>query len=129
MKRELGMEAFNSTIWQQDGAKPHQANMVMDYLDRVFQERMLALKARRGESWLPSSPDMNPCDFFLWGYLKELVYMPLPAPLQDLRWRIEREFNNLPEAMVARAIFEMKKRALKLCKTGGKAFEGKQIRL
>ena len=62
MKRELGMEAFNSTIWQQDRAKPHQANMMMDYLDRVVQERMLALKDRRGESWAPSSPDMNPCE-------------------------------------------------------------------
>ena len=30
MMRELGMEAFNSTIWQQDGAKPRQANIVMD---------------------------------------------------------------------------------------------------
>ena len=69
---------------------------------------------------------LNPCD---WGYLKELVNKPLPANFKDLRERIAREFSNLPEAMVAKAIFGMKKRALKLCKTGGEAFEGKQIRL
>ena len=55
-------------MWQQDGAGPHQANMVMDWLDSVFASRMLALKSRRGDSWAPSSPDMNPLDFFLWGY-------------------------------------------------------------
>jgi hypothetical protein len=60
----------------------------------VFQERMLELKARKGDLLALSSPD-----------------------------------NNLPEAMVARAIFGMKKGALKLCKTGGEAFEGKKIRL
>ena len=27
-------------------------------------------------SWLPRSPDMTPCDFFLWGYVKERVYVP-----------------------------------------------------
>jgi hypothetical protein len=90
---------------------------------------LCTLKARRGDSRAPSSPDMNPCDFCLWGYLKEFVYKPLPATLKDLRGRITREFNNLPEALVARDIFGMKKRALKLCKTGGEAFEEKKIRL
>ena len=36
MRRALGLVEFNSTIWQHDGAKPHTANSVMDYLDRVF---------------------------------------------------------------------------------------------
>ena len=46
------------------------SNMVMEWLDGIFEERMLAIRARRGDSWAPSSPDMNPCDSFLWGYLK-----------------------------------------------------------
>ena len=45
MKKRLGLEEFNLTIWQQDGAKPHQVNIV-DYLDRIFGKRMLALKSR-----------------------------------------------------------------------------------
>ena len=29
-------------------------------------------------------PDMTPCDFFLWGYVKERVYVPpLPADLDE----------------------------------------------
>ena len=47
------MAGFNSTIWQQDGAKPHQANIVMDYLDRVFQDRMLDFKGGFLGSILP----------------------------------------------------------------------------
>jgi hypothetical protein len=42
---------------------------------------MLVLKVRRGNLWAPASPNLNPCDLFLWGYLKELVYKPLPANL------------------------------------------------
>ena len=37
--------------------------------------------------WPPRSPDLTPCDFFLWGFVKDTV-PPLPANLQDLRNRI-----------------------------------------
>jgi len=26
--------------------------------------------------WPPRSPDLTPCDFFLWGFVKEAVYVP-----------------------------------------------------
>ena len=68
MKETLGMTKFRRMVWQQDGAKPHQAEMIMEWLDSIFQERMLPIKSLRGDSWAPSSPDLNPCDFFLWGY-------------------------------------------------------------
>jgi hypothetical protein len=34
---------------------------------------------------------MNPCDYFLWGYLKSRIYNPLPKDLDDLKANIERE--------------------------------------
>ena len=129
MKRTLGQDLFSLTIWQQDGAKPHQANMVMEWLDGIFEERMLAIRARRGDSWAPSSPDMNPCDSFLWGYLKEVVYKPLPASLEELKATIKREFRAIPEVMVKKAVYGMKKRAAKMVEVEGRAFEGKSIRL
>ena len=40
-------------------------------------------------SWPPRFPDMTPCDFFLWGNVKERVYVPpLPADLDELTNRI-----------------------------------------
>ena len=111
MKRVLGQNMFNQTIWQQDGAKPHQANMVMEWLDGIFEDRMLAIRSRRGDTWAPSSPDLNPLDFFLCGYLKEKVYKPLPTSLEELKSRIKREVRDLPESMVMKAVYSMKKRS------------------
>ncbi|PNF14515.1 hypothetical protein B7P43_G15641 [Cryptotermes secundus] len=40
-------------------------------------------------TWPPRSPDLMPCDFFLWGYIKDRVYVPpLPRTLVELRERI-----------------------------------------
>jgi len=37
----------------------------------------------------PRSPDANPCDFFLWSYVKDQVYAPpLPASIPELKVRI-----------------------------------------
>jgi hypothetical protein len=36
--------------------------------------------------WLPRSPDLTPCDFFFWEFVKDFVFVPsLPANLRDLR--------------------------------------------
>ena len=33
----------------------------------------------------PSSPDLNPCDYFVWGHLKQFVNNPLPKTIDDLK--------------------------------------------
>ena len=124
MKEKLGRRRWSKLVWQQDGAGPHQANMVMDWLDGVFANRMLALKSRRGNSWAPSSPDMNPADFFLWGYLKEKVYSPPPTTIPALKRKIRDEFRKIPEQMVMTSVKSMKRRAIKLVNMEGKQFEG-----
>jgi len=45
---------------------------------------------RLGTTFLaPRSPDLTPCNFFLWGYVKERVYVPpLPADLNEFTNRI-----------------------------------------
>jgi hypothetical protein len=77
---------------------------------------MLALKTRRRDSWAPSSSDLNPCDSFLWGYVMELVYKPLQAKLPALKEKVRLAFSDLPESIVARAVYDMKKRFRKLLK-------------
>ena len=51
-----------------------------DYLSTKFIEK---------KKWLPRSPDLDPCDFYLWGYLKYVVYNPLPKTLDELKENIE----------------------------------------
>ena len=108
--RTLRHISFRRTVWQEDGAKPHQARMVMEWLDTIFQDRMLAIKCLRGDTWAPYSPDCNPCDYFLWGYMKEKVYHPLPANMTALKRKIKVVFGKIPELMVQKSIMNMKKR-------------------
>lgn len=72
--------------FQQDGASPHYAIPVRAWLDEKFPGRWIG---RRGPiEWPARSPDLTPCDFFLWGYLKNIVYRERPATIEELRDRI-----------------------------------------
>ena len=71
-------------------ATPHIANNVREYLKRQFLDRF-----SNKEKWPPRSPDLNPCDFFLWGYLKQRVYNTMPQSLDSLKENITREFKNI----------------------------------
>ena len=43
---------------------------------------------------------MAPCDIFLWGYVKERVYVPpLPANLDELTSRITAAVNSVQKAL------------------------------
>lgn len=77
-------------MWfQQDGATSHTAHVTIDLLKQTFGERLIS---RNGPvDWPPRSCDLTPLDFFLWGYVKSLVYANKPTTLQELRDNIERE--------------------------------------
>ena len=81
--------------FMQDGATPHTANIVLDYLSENFGERVLSRKypekTRCGITWPAHSPDFNPLDYFLWGHLKSKVYRPKPVDAAMLKSNIRRE--------------------------------------
>ena len=56
----------------QDGAPPHFSCFVTDVLNERFPDAWIG---RGGPiPWLSRSPDLSPLDFFLWGYIKNIVY-------------------------------------------------------
>jgi len=58
--------------------------------------------------WPPRSPDLTPYDFFLWGFVKDPVFVPpLPAYLQDLRNRITAAVALVVRDMLTRVWNEM----------------------
>ena len=58
--------------------------------------------------WSPRSPDLTPCDFSLWGFVKDTVFVPLlPANLQDLRNRITAAVDLVDRDMLTRVWNEM----------------------
>lgn len=76
----------NKIIFQQDGAGPHNARIVTNYLNQQFPGRWMG---RYGPiRWPARSPDLNPLDFFFWGYCNEQVYRTLPEDLEDLETRL-----------------------------------------
>jgi hypothetical protein len=40
------------------------------------------------DQWPPHSPDLNPCDFYLWGMLKDKVYVNNPHMAEGLKENI-----------------------------------------
>ena len=74
----------NNGIWfQQDGATAHTARETINLLREQFPNRVIS---KNGDlRWPPRSPDLTPPDFFLWGYLKEKVYINKPQTLQELK--------------------------------------------
>ena len=51
--------------------------------------RWRRMAVRRLLPWAPRSPGATPRDFFLWGYVKDQVYVPhLPASILELKVRI-----------------------------------------
>jgi hypothetical protein len=80
LRRMPGMEHF---VFMQDGAPAHWTLDVRAWLDNHFPQRWIG---RGGPiPWPPRSPDLTPCDFFLWGHLKEKVRHRAPQNLQQLR--------------------------------------------
>ena len=54
--------------FQQNGAPPHCSKEAMEWLSGIFGSRLIS---RNADFLRPSYPlDLNPCNFYLWGYLK-----------------------------------------------------------
>jgi len=71
-------------------------------------------------SWPPKSPDMTPCDFFLWGYVKERVYVPLlTADLDELTNRITAAVKSVTEDTLRRVSDEFSYRVDVVRAAGG----------
>jgi len=61
--------------------------------------------------WFPRSPDITPCDFFLWEYVKERVFVPpLPRDLTYLKARIITAVKNIDAPMLTRVWQELEYR-------------------
>jgi len=86
----LRTSEYKKYYFQKDGAPPHTSNIVQEWLASKFGQKFLAK-----DTWPARSPDLKSCDYFLWGYLKDRVYKPMPKTLDELKVNIEREIRNI----------------------------------
>ncbi|GBO23148.1 hypothetical protein AVEN_99584-1 [Araneus ventricosus] len=85
-------EDLSNFVFQQDGALPHWATEVRCFLNTELPSSWIGHSGPDDlmlHSWPPTSLDMTPCDFFLWGFGKDKVYVPpLLTNLCELKQRI-----------------------------------------
>jgi hypothetical protein len=63
------------------------------------------------KKWPPRSPDITPCDFFRWGYVKDRVFFPsLSRDLADLKARTIAAVKNIDTPMLTRVWQELEYR-------------------
>jgi inhibitor of nuclear factor kappa-B kinase subunit alpha len=74
----------------QDGATAHTATYSINVLNEVFENRLVS----RG-LWPARSPDLNPCDFYLWGNLKDKVYSSNPYTLVERKQSIRETISSI----------------------------------
>ena len=68
---------------------------------------------RFGDIHCPSrSFDLTPVDFFLWGYLKDRVYVGKPQTTEELKQSIRIEITAIQVDMLSRTLRDMRNRAL-----------------
>ncbi|GFT95010.1 putative transposable element [Trichonephila clavipes] len=99
---ELNNHDVQELWFQQDGATCHTARAPIDLLKDTFGDRLIS---RFGPvNWPPRFCDLTPLDYFLWGYVKSLVYADKPQTLDHLEDNIRRVIADVRPQMLEKVI-------------------------
>ncbi|GFY06130.1 transposable element Tc3 transposase [Trichonephila clavipes] len=99
---------FQELWFQQDGATCHTARSSIDLLKDTFGDRLISCFGP--VNWPPRSCDLTPLDYFLWGYVKSLVYADKPQTLDPLEDNISRVIADIRPQMLEKVIGNWKSR-------------------
>ncbi|XP_076246510.1 uncharacterized protein LOC143186686 [Calliopsis andreniformis] len=118
---DVPLEVRRNMYYQHDGAPAHYDAQVRAYLTETFQDRWIG---RGGPvAWPPRSPDINPLDFFFWGYLKNAVYrQPVQTP-EELVAKIHAAVANISTETLEKVHNNMVRRLRALQEAEGGQFE------
>ncbi|GFW47822.1 putative LOC100569746 [Trichonephila clavipes] len=99
---ELNNHDVQELWFQQGGATCHTARPTIDLLKDTFGDHLIS---RFGpENWPPRSCDLTPLDYFLWDYVKSLVYADKPQTLDHLEDNIRRVISDIRPQMLGKVI-------------------------
>jgi hypothetical protein len=105
-------------FFQQDSATPHTARDSMEELRQVFGDRIIS----RG-LWPARSPYLNPCDFYLWGNLKQKVYKTNPHTIEEQKENIRNEVSAISPGELQRVITNLVRRCQECARADGDRFQ------
>jgi len=121
LRQRLSDDEFNQLIYHQDGAPPHIYRPVKALLQDSFNHRIIS--RHFPTSWPPRSPDLNPLDFWLWGYLQSRVFSRNPSSLEDLKSAIREEISAISAQQLTDAVNCFSKRVGAVVESEGRHFE------
>ncbi|GFU03647.1 DUF4817 domain-containing protein [Trichonephila clavipes] len=99
---ELNNHDVQEPWFKQDGATCHTARATIDLLKDTFGDRLIS---RFGPvNWPPRSCDLTPLDYFLWSYVKSLVYADKPQTPDHLEDNIRRVIADIRPQMLEKVI-------------------------
>ncbi|GFS71660.1 putative transposable element [Trichonephila clavipes] len=99
---ELNNRDVQELWFQQDGATCHTARATIDLLKGTFGDRLIS---RFGPvNWPPRSCDLTLLDYFLWSYVKSLVYSDKPQTLDHLEDNIRHVTADIRPQMLEKVI-------------------------
>ncbi|PNF43471.1 hypothetical protein B7P43_G10811, partial [Cryptotermes secundus] len=108
-----------------DGAPSHWHLIIRRFLNESLPHRGVGRMGNEDlarQFWPPRSPDLTPCDFFLWEFVKDADYIPpIPTNLNDLRNRITAAANSVTQDICHRVWDEFSYRLDVIRAAGGGA--------
>ena len=91
-----------STVVPARRGHPHTSNISLVWLRERYHDRLIS--RRCDVEWAADSPDLNPPDFYLWGYLKDNVYENNLQTIGELKAAITRKIRQIPKEECVRVI-------------------------
>lgn len=111
------IQGDNSWTFQQDSAPAHKARSTQAWLKDEIPDFISA------QEWPPSSPDLNPLDYSIWGILEEMVNDGSCHNLDDWKRKLEKAWDNLSMDHVRAAIDAWRRRLRACVRQNGGRFE------
>ncbi|QQP53659.1 Transposable element tcb2 transposase [Caligus rogercresseyi] len=114
MKKTAGERKYT---FQQDSAPAHKAKTVQNYLE-----------ANTAHFWPPTfwpanSPDLNPCDFYLWGRVEGIACNTYHKSTVSLKASIKRTMASLDPREVSKAVKSFRRRVETVIELDGEHYE------
>ena len=95
-------------IFQQDGASAHRARETVELLQAATPGFISPAL------WPPNSPDLNPLDYKIWGFMQDKVYSVKIRDVNHLRQRIKDAWNEMDQRVIDESVKQWRAR-LRAC--------------
>ena len=91
-------------VWQQDSAPAHKSKVPQAWFQKECYDFVSF------SHWPPSSPDLNPLDYFVWSYVENITNMTSHNTKASLITTICQVFAELPLALMEKACSQFRNR-------------------